>query len=83
MSTIKSLILGSAAVLAASDGAQAADLPVKAKAVQYVKTGCLFGDGFYDITGTETGVKLGGYIQLNDNLHAAACTSPAIQVSGE
>ena len=34
MNTIKSLILGSAAVLAASVGAQAADLPVKAKAVQ-------------------------------------------------
>jgi hypothetical protein len=37
MSKIKSLILGSAAVIAASAGAQAADLPVKAKAVQYVK----------------------------------------------
>ena len=34
MSKIKSLILGSAAVLAAASGAQAADLPVKAKAVQ-------------------------------------------------
>jgi len=46
MSKIKSLILGSAAVVAASAGAQAADLPVKAKAVQYVKICSLYGAGF-------------------------------------
>ena len=34
---IKSLILGSAAGLIAMSGAQAADLPVKAKAVEYVR----------------------------------------------
>ncbi|HAP12757.1 MAG TPA: porin, partial [Afipia sp.] len=54
MSTIKSLILGSAAVIAASAGAQAADLPVKAKAVQYVKICSLYGAGFYYIPGTDT-----------------------------
>jgi hypothetical protein len=37
MTTIKGLILGSAAGLIAIGGAQAADLPVKAKAVEYVK----------------------------------------------
>ena len=36
MKTIKSLVLGSAAALLAMGGAQAADLPVKAKAVEYV-----------------------------------------------
>ena len=46
MSKIKSLILGSAAALAAITGAQAADLPVKAKAVQYVKICSLYGAGF-------------------------------------
>ena len=34
---MKSLLLGSAAGLAAMTGAQAADLPVKAKPVEYVK----------------------------------------------
>ncbi|MFX7106338.1 porin, partial [Acinetobacter baumannii] len=63
MSTIKSLILGSAAVIAASAGAQAADLPVKAKAVQYVKICSLYGAGFYYIPGTDTCIKLGGYVQ--------------------
>lgn len=37
MKMVKSLILGSAAALVAVGGAQAADLPVKAKAVEYVK----------------------------------------------
>jgi hypothetical protein len=46
MNMIKSLILGSAAGLAALSGAQAADLPVKAKAVEYVRVCSLYGAGF-------------------------------------
>ena len=37
MKMVKSLILGSAAGLVAMSGAQAADLPVKAKPVEYVR----------------------------------------------
>ena len=37
MKMVKSLFLGSAAGLVAMTGAQAADLPVKAKPVQYVQ----------------------------------------------
>ena len=37
MKMVKSLVLGSAAGLLAMSGAQAADLPVKAKAVEYVR----------------------------------------------
>ena len=37
MITARTLILGSAAALVAMSGAQAADLPLKAKAVEYVK----------------------------------------------
>ncbi|MDA9457052.1 polymerase [Bradyrhizobium sp. CCBAU 21359] len=59
---MKSLILGSAAMLAGS-GAQAADLPVKAKAVEYVKICSLYGAGFYYIPGTDTCIKLGGYLR--------------------
>ena len=43
---LKSLILGSTAALVAVGGAQAADLPVKAKAVEYVKVCSLYGPGF-------------------------------------
>ncbi|MBX9709400.1 MAG: porin [Xanthobacteraceae bacterium] len=63
MSKIKSLILGSAAGLVAIGGAQAADLPVKAKAVEYVKVCSLYGAGFYYIPGTDTCIRLGGYLR--------------------
>ena len=46
MKMVKSLVLGSAATLVAMGGAQAADLPVKAKAVEYVKICSLYGAGF-------------------------------------
>ena len=46
MKIVKSLMLGSAAGLIAMSGAQAADLPVKAKAVEYVRICSLYGAGF-------------------------------------
>ncbi len=61
MKMVKSLILGSAAGLVAMSGAQAADLPVKAKAVEYVRICSLYGAGFYYIPGTDTCIKIGGY----------------------
>src|ERR1700744_112239 len=65
MKTIKSLVLGSAATLVAIGGAQAADLPVKAKAVEYVRVCSLYGAGFYYIPGTDTCVKIGGYLRAD------------------
>ena len=76
MSKIKSLILGSAATLVAVAGAQAADLPVKAKAVQYVKVCSLYGAGFYYIPGTDTCIKLGGYVQFDANINGNNYNSP-------
>ena len=54
MKMVKSLLLGTAAGFVAIAGAQAADLPVKAKPVQYVKICSLYGAGFYYIPGTDT-----------------------------
>jgi hypothetical protein len=64
MYKVKGLLLGTAAALAATAGAQAADMPVKAKPVQYVKICSLYGDGFYYIPGTDTCLKLGGYVRV-------------------
>jgi hypothetical protein len=58
----KRLLLCSAASLVAVGGAQAADLPVKAKPVEYVKICTLYGEGFYYIPGSDTCIKFGGYI---------------------
>src|ERR1700722_15425816 len=65
MKMVKSLILGSAAGLVAMSGAQAADLPVKAKAGEYVRICSLYGAGFYYIPGTDTCIKLGGYLRVD------------------
>jgi hypothetical protein len=65
MKMVKSLILGSAAGLVAMSGAQAADLPVKAKAVEYVRICSLYGAGFYYIPGTDTCIKLSGYLRVD------------------
>ncbi|MGY3549165.1 porin [Bradyrhizobium sp. USDA 4469] len=61
----KGLLLGSAAGLLAIGGAQAADLPLKAKAVEYVRICSLYGAGFYYIPGTDTCIKLGGYVRAD------------------
>ncbi|WP_409192380.1 porin [Bradyrhizobium sp. RDM4] len=61
----KSLLLGSVAGLVAAGGAQAADLPLKAKAVEYVRICSLYGAGFYYIPGTDTCIKLGGYLRAD------------------
>ena len=63
MKMVKSLLLGTAAGFVAVAGAQAADMPVKAQPVQYVKICTLYGDGFYYIPGTDICLKLGGYIR--------------------
>ena len=65
MKMVKSLLLGSAAGLVAVAGAQAADLPVKAKPVEYVKICTLYGDGFYYIPGSETCLRFSGYIRAD------------------
>ena len=64
MKAFKTLLLGTAAGLAGVAGAQAADMPVKAAPVQYVKICTLYGDGFYYIPGTDTCLKLGGYLRV-------------------
>ena len=63
MKMVKSLLLGTAAGLVAMTGAQAADLPVKAKPVQYVKICSLYGAGFYYIPGTDMCLKVGGWVR--------------------
>lgn len=65
MKMAKSLLLGSTAGLLAIGGAQAADLPVKTKAVEYVRICSLYGAGFYYIPGTDTCIKLGGYLRAD------------------
>ena len=63
---IKSLLLGSAAALAVVSGAQAADAIVAAEpeAVEYVRVCDAYGTGYFYIPGTETCLKIEGYIRF-------------------
>ncbi|TDK37183.1 porin [Rhizobium deserti] len=63
---IKSLLLGSAAALAAVSGAQAADAIVAAEPepMEYVRVCDAFGKGYFYIPGTETCLKIGGYVRF-------------------
>ena len=70
MKMVKSLLLGSAAGLVAVSAGQAADLPVKAKPVQYVKVCSLYGAGFYYMPGTDICLKIGGYVRAETTYHS-------------
>src|SRR5256885_4329702 len=82
MKMVKSLLLGSAAGLVAVSGTQAADLPVKAKPVEYVKICTLYGEGFYYIPGTDICLKIGGYVRANYRWNATGGGQPPYTAAG-
>ncbi len=66
---IKSLLIGSAAALAAVSGAQAADAIVAAEPepLEYVRVCDAFGAGYFYIPGTETCLRIGGEVRATAN----------------
>jgi len=72
---IKGVLLSSASVLVAF-GAAAADLPTKAKPVEYVKICSLYGEGFYYIPGTDICLKIGGYVRTDYRWNATGGGQP-------
>jgi hypothetical protein len=81
MTKMKGLLLGAAAGLATVASAQAADLPIKAKPVEYVKVCSLYGAGFFYIPGTDTCLKIGGYIRSDHAYGATAAGSGGYYLS--
>src|SRR5215467_3972912 len=76
MRMVKSLLLGSAAGLVAVAGAQAADLPVKAKPVEYVKVCSLYGAGFWYVPGTDTCLKIGSFVRVQTSWNTSGSDVP-------
>jgi hypothetical protein len=72
MQAARTLLVSSAVGLMAAGGAQAADLPVKAKAIEYVKICTTYGAGFFYIPGTDTCIKLGGYVRADTTFNAGS-----------
>lgn len=62
--TVKTLLLGAAAGTLAVVGAQAADLPVAAEPVDYVRVCDAQGTGFFYIPGTETCLRVAGGVRV-------------------
>ncbi|PSJ53745.1 porin [Kumtagia ephedrae] len=64
---IKSLLLGSAAALVAVSGAKAADAVVVAEPepMEYVRVCDVYGTGFFYMPGTETCLKVSGYVRVD------------------
>ncbi len=62
---LRSLLLGAAAVISASAAANAADLAVAVEPIDYVKICDAFGVGYWYIPGTDTCLKIGGYVRLD------------------
>src|SRR5215469_8401374 len=61
MKMVKRALLGTAAGFVAVSAGQAAELPVKAKPIEYVKVCSIYGAGFYYMPGTDMCIKIGGY----------------------
>jgi porin-like protein len=78
MTIFRNFLLASAASFVAVGGTQAADLPVKAKPVEYVKICSVYGVGFYYIPGTNTCLKLGGYLRAEVDLNAGGTLTPGV-----
>ncbi|HEY0125316.1 MAG TPA: porin [Rhizobium sp.] len=70
---IKSLLLGSAAALAAVSGAHAADAVVAAEPepLEYVRICDAYGAGYFFIPGTETCLKIGGKVRTEGQWYDA------------
>jgi hypothetical protein len=61
---LKSLLLGSAAALVAFSGARAADAVIaEPEPVEYVRVCDAYGAGYFYIPGTETCLKIGGFVR--------------------
>src|ERR1700754_1467463 len=77
MMVIRNIILASATSLLTMSAVQAADLPGKAQPVEYVRICSLYGAGFFYIPGTDTCMKLGGYLRVDTTFNGGIYNSPA------
>src|SRR3984893_1942602 len=77
MNMIKTLVLGSADCVPKPVGAQELIARVKAIAVADVRICSLYGAGFCYIPGTDTCIKLGGYVRVDTTFNGSIQDQPA------
>ncbi len=76
--TVRTFLLTGGAVLINAAATHAADLPTKAKPVEYVKVCTIYGQGFYYVPGTDICLKLGGYLRAEADVNAGGTLTPAV-----
>jgi hypothetical protein len=76
----RTLLLGTAAVLAAAGSARAADLAV-AESVEYVKVCDAYGAGYFYIPGSDTCLKIGGDVQFDTFFSDRKVTSSSADIA--
>ncbi|HEV7877986.1 porin [Bradyrhizobium sp.] len=77
MKLIKGFINGCVAGVLTASATQAADLPVKAKAIEYARICSAYGAGFWYIPGSDTCMKIGGYLRVDTTFNGGAQGQPA------
>jgi hypothetical protein len=77
MTITKSVMSGLVTLILANAGAHAADLPGKAKPVEYVRVCSLYGAGFFYVPGTDTCIKLGGFLRAEVTSNGGFTGQPA------
>ncbi len=82
MKLLKTILVASATSVLTITAAQSADFPVKAKAVEYVKICSLYGAGYYYIPGTDTCIKIGGYVRFESYYNAPQGSYPVNNATG-
>jgi Porin subfamily len=86
---LKSLLLGSAAALVAFSGARAADAVIaEPEPVEYVRVCDAYGAGYFYIPGTETCLKIGGFVRYDIDVDSRAelfkkTTAVSVQLSAK
>lgn len=78
----KPLIVAMTAAGLTAAPAVAADLPLKARAAQHVRICTLYGAGYYYVPGTDTCIKLGGYVRYEAYANAAGGSYPTTTPQG-
>jgi hypothetical protein len=72
----KRILLGCAAAFVTVGAAHAADLPVKAKPIEYVKVCSIYGAGFFYIPGTDSCIKIGGWVRAEVGFQTGTSDQP-------
>lgn len=75
---MKQAISAAALAVASCGTALGTDLPAKAQPAEYVKVCAAYGAGYFYVPGTDTCLKIGGYVRFDTYINSIATFTPLI-----